>query len=88
MNLEPGSLGQTVAYDIDVDMDDVDFKARIRDVLTRLAPPVDNKVTRLDQEVCLDVQSRISACRMTHQCIVDRRGDPGNSERETATAIL
>ena len=55
VNLEPNSPGQTIAYDIDVDMDDVDFKARVRDVLTRLAPPVDNKVTRLDQEVSIDV---------------------------------
>lgn len=55
VNLEPGSPSQTTAYDIDVDMDDVDLKARMRDVLTCLAPPVDNKVARLDQEVRLDM---------------------------------
>jgi len=66
VNLEPNSPGQTMAYDVDVDMDDVDFKARVRDVLTRLAPPVDNKVTRLDQEISEATQA-IRSARLRQQ---------------------
>lgn len=40
-----------MAYDISVDTDDVDRKAKMRDVLTRINPAVDSKVGRLDQEV-------------------------------------
>jgi hypothetical protein len=52
INLEdPAADGNTVAYDIDISLDDIDYKSRIRDVLTRLVPPLQSRVVTLDQEV-------------------------------------
>lgn len=52
VNLEEASAdGKTVAYDIDISLDNIDYKGQIRDVLTRIAPPLESKVAIIDQEV-------------------------------------
>lgn len=52
VNLEDASAdGKTTAYDIDISLDDVDYKEQIRDVLTRFAPPIESQAAKIDQEV-------------------------------------
>ena len=53
INLEPDSSGKTAAYDIDIDIDDAEYKAKMRDILSVFAPDVHNQVLQLEEEVCV-----------------------------------
>ncbi len=51
VQINPEEPTKTRAFDIEVDIDDSMFKTKIRDVLTRLVPTVENKVSGIDEEV-------------------------------------
>ncbi|KAF8312533.1 SWI/SNF complex 60 kDa subunit [Clavulina sp. PMI_390] len=66
ITVESGASSSTTAYDIEIDMDDREYKSRIRDVLDRLAPTTDTRVARLDHEISETTQA-IRASQLKQQ---------------------
>ena len=51
IRIDPEEPTKTRAFNIEVDIDDSMLKTKIRDVLTRLVPTVESKVSQIDEEV-------------------------------------
>ncbi|KAF8340439.1 SWI/SNF complex 60 kDa subunit [Cantharellus anzutake] len=75
IQINPQEPTKTRAFDIEVDMDDSILKTKIRDVLTRLVPTVENRVSQIDDEIAKNVQE-IRSARLKRQFFQSFADDP------------